>query len=81
MPDLDLLTEIHVDVKYIRKTLDEHIVEDKDIRKDFIKPLWEEYQQRQGEKTARRAGSMLIGYAINACIAITAAWAAVKALR
>lgn len=48
MPDLDLLTEMHTDVKYIRKTLEDHIERDDKIAQDYLKPLWEAHQQQRG---------------------------------
>lgn len=48
MPELDLLTEIHTDVKYIKTTLENHITDDKKIHRDFLLPLWEQHQQRKG---------------------------------
>lgn len=70
MAELDLLTEIHSDVKYIKKTLDEHIVKDDKIVQDYIKPLWESHQQRIG--AAGLAGLMysVVGSVVTVIVGI-----------
>lgn len=76
MGDLDLLTEIHTDVRYIKETLAGHISEDKKIQQDYLKPLWENHQQRAG--AAKLAGAL---YAvISGVVALVVSWIAGKHL-
>ncbi len=71
MPDLDLLTEIHTDVKYIKEKLTSHIADDEkaqareqSIKEKVLYPLWEAHQQRKG--AAKLAGMLytIVGGAI-----------------
>jgi len=59
MADIDLLTEMYTDVKYIKDALTMHIAKDEKIQQEFLRPLWEESQQRKG--AAKLAGLMYIG--------------------
>ena len=81
MPEIDIFTEMHTDLKYIRNNLETHIKECKGIRQKYIGPLWEKHQQEIGASKTRRWGGSLLGYAINAGIAVTAAWAAVRSIK
>jgi hypothetical protein len=81
MADLDLLTEIHTDVKYIKKTLDNHIIHDEAIVSKYVAPLWESHQQNIGEKKSKKISAVILDKTVNATIAIVAAWAAVRGLR
>lgn len=87
MTDPDLLIRIDENVKYLRKGFDDHklafdahVAEDKKIVNEFLRPLWENHQQDIGASRTRGMGGLLIGFCINACIAVTAAWAAVKGI-
>ncbi len=87
MTDPDLLARIDENVKYLVKArqedkaeFDEHVRDDKKVVNDFLRPLWEKSQQDIGAARQRSTGGALAGYAINAGIAIAAAWAAVKGL-
>ena len=48
MADLDLITEIHTDVKYIKEKLSDHIANDEKVQRDYIRPLWEKHQRNKG---------------------------------
>lgn len=48
MVDLDLLTEIHTDVKYIKETLEKHVKSDEELKSDYIMPMWNAHQQAKG---------------------------------
>ena len=85
--DAELLARIDENVKYLVKArvedkaaFDAHVEKDEKIVNEFIRPLWENRQQNIGAASARNYGGQLIGYGINAIIAVTAAWAAVKGL-
>lgn len=51
MADLDLLTEIHTDVKYIKQGLQKHINDCEQYRRDKTEPMWNTYQRGIGMKT------------------------------
>jgi len=68
MAELDLLTEIHTDVKYIKETLADHIEDDKQNRDEakrvnekFLLPLWEAHQQQKGAAKMAAISYSLIG--------------------
>jgi len=56
MGDLDLLTEIHTDVKYIKETLEKHVKSDEELKEDYIMPMWNSHQQAKG---AAKLGAVL----------------------
>lgn len=88
MVDLDLLTAIHTDVKFMRQSFEDHreefrdhVQEDKDIRNEYLKPLWESHQQNLGATKTRGVGGMFLDKAATIGIAVVAAWAAVKGIK
>lgn len=88
MSDGDLLSRLDENVKYIRKgmddfkeKLDDHIEKDEQDKKEYLLPIYNDFQQRQGAQRNRDTTGKLAGYCINAGIAIAAAFAAVKAIK
>lgn len=97
MPERDsaLISQIATDVKYLLKYRQEdkdafeaHVTEDKQITKDFLRPLWEESQRRVGaaqfESVARGTGRFAINTAIavaGVLVATGAAYAAWKGIK
>lgn len=75
-----MVARIDENVIHLKNSLTDHIEEDRHVRDEFLRPLWEKHQQDKGAERARNFGGMLIGYAINAAIACATAWAAVEAL-
>lgn len=87
MVDPDMLARVDENVKYLVKArqedkaaFDAHVQKDEKVVNEFLRPLWEERQQNIGAARARGAGGAIMGYAVNAGIAMAAAWAAVKGL-
>ena len=64
---LDLITEIHTDVRYIKQTLGEHVGRDEKVQSEYIRPLWEAHQQRKG---AARLANLLYGILGGAIVAV-----------
>lgn len=69
----ELLIRIDENVKYLRESLDDHreafddhVAADENLKKDFILPLWNESQQRQG---AWSVGNFIYTF----CMALVAA--------
>jgi hypothetical protein len=86
--ETEIIARIDENVKYLRESFDEHkesfnqhVQHDNQIANDYIKPLWEERNQRIGAANYRKAGSVVLGWAINAGIAVAAAWAAVRGMK
>lgn len=82
------IVRIDENVKYLRQSFEEHQTafkehtqKDERIINEFVRPLWEKSLQAEGAEKTRNKGSVFIGYALNAGIAVTAAWAAVKGLK
>jgi hypothetical protein len=65
----------------VEMALEKHLIEDAKNKTDFMLPMWNKYQQDLGATKQRNLGGVLTGYAINACIAAGAAWAAIKGLK
>lgn len=87
MPNDVLLARIDENVKYLRESFDEHkeafdahVNKDAEIVKEFIRPLWEESQQRRGMSTFNRVSAVIFGFFVTTGISAVTAWAAVKAL-
>lgn len=87
MSDAQLLARIDENVKYLRERFDDHkrafdmhVIKDDKIVQDFIRPLWEESQQRKGGEKSNRIVAFAGGFFINVIIAGATAYAAVKSI-
>lgn len=87
MTDPELLVRIDENVKYLRgsfdehkEQFDEHVKEDKAIIKEYLRPLWEESQQRKGAERSSKLVAFFVGFIINVTIAGATAYAAIRAL-
>ena len=69
-PRLDLLTEIHQDVMYIKRELKKHIAEDAEINQKMLYPLWDKHQQNKGAAHL----SALLYSSIGSCATIIIAY-------
>lgn len=63
------------------RALEAHIQKDEKREEEYLRPVYEKYQQDIGQQKSRIAGGTLIGFAINACIAAVTSWAAIKSLK
>lgn len=77
MPDSSLLIRIDENVKYLIKARQEdkeaftaHVAHDAKITEDYLKPLWEESQQRKG--AAKLAAIMYAG--VSGIVALGVTW-------
>ena len=66
-----LLARIDENVKYLRQSFDDHVIEYESVKRDYIKPLWEERLERKG---SLRFGSFIYTF-IMAAIAAAAGYA------
>ncbi len=81
MSDLDLLTEVHTDVKYIRKNLQDHIDYCEKQRVTIITPLWEKHQQDIGAKRTKKMAGFVGNAVATLAIAFAGTWAAIRGLK
>ncbi len=84
MPELDLITEIHTDVKHLikmreddKKALEDHIKKDEEtqekesaFKRDYFAPLWNAHQRRIGA----RASMAALYTALSAGAALAVEW-------
>lgn len=65
----------------VEEKLDDHIERDEKVTKEFVLPMWNDYQRRQGVTQEKTVLKKSAGFFVNAGIALIGAWAMVKALK
>lgn len=63
-----------------KEALDHHAQEDKKITEQFLRPLWEAYQQDIGAGRSKSIGAAVLDRVATVTLSVVATWAAFKGI-
>ena len=80
LSDRELLVQIHTHTTSLAEDFSEHVKKDEHRDLNFLTPLWNDYQQRQGSDKLKKFFGVFMQFTVNCAVAVVAAYAAVKGL-
>lgn len=63
------------------RKLDDHVARDEQINKEFVLPIWNDFQQRQGAGNAKKTGGYIVDKVATIGISLAGAWAVMRGLK